>query len=207
MRWTYSIKSKILASAVLLSLCLLVLLSNFIDRNHTRKVNRSISTLYEDRLIAEVYILKMTSALYQIREGMYSDTNSIDKTGNINKLLLEIDEISSAYLKTKFTDLETIKAGELLNRIQLIESDLVESNQLNLESIDEALILLEELSAIQVSESGKIMDSVEVLYLSGKIFSQLVFVLIIVILVVLQALVFASKSLVQGEKNNFDNLN
>jgi hypothetical protein len=71
MKWTYSIKNKLLASVVLLALCLLVLLSNYLDRMHTRNVTNYITTLYEDRLVAEVYILKMTSTIYQIREVLY----------------------------------------------------------------------------------------------------------------------------------------
>ncbi len=52
MKWTYTIKNKLAASGVLFSLCLLVLFSNYIDRNHTENVKNAISTLYEDRLIA-----------------------------------------------------------------------------------------------------------------------------------------------------------
>ena len=57
-----------MASMVLLALCLLVLLSNYLDRLHTTNVKNSISTMYEDRLIVEDYILKMTTNVYQIRE-------------------------------------------------------------------------------------------------------------------------------------------
>ncbi len=196
-----------LASVVLLSLCLLVLLSNFIDRHHTKNVNQSISTLYEDRLIAEVYILKMTSSLYQIKEVINSDTNNINKNKSIDSLLLAIKETSNAYHKTKFTELEKIKADALLNVLQEIEPTQLKNNQLKLESADKALVLLNELSGIQLTESKEIMNYAERLYLSGKISSQFVSVLIIIILIVLQALVYTSKTLIPKEKTNFPNLN
>lgn len=207
MKWTYIIKNKMLASVVLLSLCLLVLLSNFIDRHHTKNVNQSISTLYEDRLIAEVYILKMTSSLYQIKEVINSDTNNINKNKSIDSLLLAIKETSNAYHKTKFTELEKIKADALLNVLQEIEPTQLKNNQLKLESADKALVLLNELSGIQLTESKEIMNYAERLYLSGKISSQFVSVLIIIILIVLQALVYTSKTLIPKEKTNFPNLN
>ncbi len=205
MKWTYTIKNKALASAILLTLCLLVLFSNYIDRNHTNNVKKSISTLYEDRLIAEEYILKMTVFIYQIKEKINSDSSNEHKTKNIKELLVAYKETSDAYHKTKFTELEKIKASELLNIIQGIERTPIEVNQLNLEYFDKALVLLGELSEIQLTESKLIMNYSEQLYLYGKNSSQFVFAVIIIILLVLQALVFASKTLVQ--KTKFTGLN
>ncbi len=73
MKWIYGIKNKLTASIVLLALCLLVLLSNYLDRLHTENVKNSISTMYQDRLIVEEYILKMTQNTYQIREILIKD--------------------------------------------------------------------------------------------------------------------------------------
>lgn len=205
MKWTYIIKNKILASASLLTLCVLVLLSNYIDRDHTESVKQSISTLYEDRLIAEDYILKMTRFLYQIKEVINSETSNIEKNTNINELLMAIRETSDAYHKTKFTELEKTKADELLNILQDIEPNQAENNQLKLEFVDKAHVLLSELSEIQLSESKLIMNYSERLYLSGKTSSQFVFAVIIIILIVLQAIVFTSKTLIP--KTKFPNLN
>lgn len=207
MRWTYSIKNKSLASVVLLSLCLLVLFSNYIDRNHTENVKKSISTLYADRLIAEDYILKMTSCLYQIKEVINTDTGNINKNSRIKNLLLTIKETSNSYHKTKFTELERIKANELLNTLQEIEPTQSKNTQLKLESANKALTILNELSVIQLAESKQIMNYAERLYLSGKTSSQFVFALIIIILIVLQLLVFTSKTLIQKEKTDFPHLN
>ncbi|MEZ5023893.1 MAG: hypothetical protein R2728_11655 [Chitinophagales bacterium] len=205
MKWTYSIKNKALASIALLVLCLLVLLSNYIDRNHTYNIKKSISTLYEDRLIAEEYILKMTIFVYQIKEELKSDSSNVYKTKSINELLLAFKNTSDAYHKTKFTELEKIKADELINIIESIEPTQLDEAQKNLEFVDKALVLLDELSKIQLSESKLIMKYSEQLYLSGKTSSQFVFAVIIILLLVLQALLFTSKTLVQ--KTKFPNLN
>ena len=84
MKWTYSIQNKLVASSVLGLLCLLVLFSNYIDRNHTKNVKNAISTLYEDRLIAEEYILNMTSGIYQAKEVLNANIDDTIKLNNIN---------------------------------------------------------------------------------------------------------------------------
>lgn len=207
MKWTYSIKNKAMASVALLSLCLLVLFSNYIDRDHTANVKKTISTLYEDRLIAEGYVLKMTSSLYQIKEQINADTNNINGNATINNLLSEIKETSNAYHKTKFTELEKIKADELLIALREIAPTQIKSPQQKLDFTNKALAILNDLSAIQLAESKQIMNHAEKLYLSGKTSSQFVFSLIIIILLVLQALVFTSKTLISKEKTNFPHLN
>lgn len=195
MKWTYSVRNKSVASGALFSLCLLVLFSNYIDREHTKSVKNSISTLYQDRLIAEGYILKMTSYVYQIKEALNADSNDANNANSINNLLLSINEVSNAYQKTKFTDIEKIKADELLKTLSEIEPTHLNSTQTKLESSNKALVLLNELSAIQLEESKLIMDYAETLYIAGKTSSQFVFAIIIIILLVLQALVFTSKTL------------
>ncbi|MCE9537892.1 MAG: MCP four helix bundle domain-containing protein [Bacteroidetes bacterium] len=207
MKWAYSIKNKLVASGALLSLCLLVLFSNYIDRDHTQNVKNSISTLYEDRLIAESYILKMTSSVYQIKEALNADMNDASKDNTINNLLLNIKELSNAYQKTKFTDVEKKKADELLITLLEFESGNLNNTQIKLKSANEALVILNELSAIQLDESKQIMAYAETLYLSGKTSSQFVFAIIIIILLVLQALVFTSKTLIPNNKTKSPNLN
>lgn len=207
MKWTHIIKNKVLASVALLSLCLLVLASNYIDRKHTDDVKMTISTLYEDRLIAEVYILKMTRALYEIKQTVKSDTDSIDKNKRIHYHISSINETSEAYLKTKFTKLEKLKADELLKILVSVQSFPLEDSPLVLAQIDTALDLLNELSAIQLAESKEIMSYAEKLYLTGKTSSEFVVALIIIILIVLQAIVFSSKTIIIKNQPKFPSHN
>lgn len=207
MKWTHIIKNKVLASAALLSLCLLVLASNYIDREHTNDVKLTISTLYEDRLIAEVYILKMTRGLYEIKEALQLDVANSEKNATIKNHILVINETKNAYLKTKFTKLEKIKAAELVKILTTIQSLPLENSSLLREKIDNSLDLLDELSAIQLAESKEIMSYAEKLYLAGKNSSQFVVALIIIILVVLQAILFSSKTIIIKNQPKFPGLN
>ena len=207
MKWTYSVKNKLLASGILLSLCLLVLISNYIDSNHTKNVKAAISTLYADRLIAEEYILKMTSGVYQIKEVIHADLPQANKKSISNNLLLTIKEESNAYLKTKFTTLEKTKADELLSILDAFETIPFDDKKNKLASADQALVILNQLSAIQLEESKQIMANAETLYIAGKTSSQFVFAIIIVILLVLQALVFTSKTLIPNTMPKSPTLN
>lgn len=207
MKWTYTIKNKIAASGTLFLLCLLVLFSNYIDRNHTENVKKAISTLYEDRLIAEEYILKMTSGVYQVIQLINTDSNAANQVNSINILMLNIREENNAYQKTKFTAIEKKKAQELVFVLGEFESISLNNAQLKLEVANKILDKLNELSTIQLEESKNIMEHAEALYLSGESSSQFVFILIIIILLVLQALVFTSKTLVPNSKTKFPNLN
>lgn len=196
MKWTYSIRNKMAASGALFTLCILVLFSNYIDRDHTNNVKKSISTLYEDRLVVEDYILKMTIDIYEIKQALslagQGDEHSTDR---IAVLLSHIDGLSKAYQKTKFTKTEDVTFASLLMILKEFESSSLQSVQHKLTLANQILLLLNELSSIQLEESKLIMKQAEDLYLSGETASKFAFAITIIILLVLQALVFTSKTL------------
>lgn len=195
MKWTYSIKNKIVASSVLLVLCLLVLLSHYLDKIHTESVKESITTLYEDRLIAEDYILKMTSNIYQIREALKSDMNYDLKSNTIKNLLIDFNKIYNVYFVTKLTTKEKAIAIQLIEYIKQFELAFSKNNFEMIEYTEKTLVLLNNLSDVQLDESKLIMKGAESEYSNIKSSSQFAFAVIILILLVLQALVFSSKTL------------
>jgi hypothetical protein len=196
MRWTYSVRNKFLASGILLGLCGLVLFSHFLDRVHTRNVKNAISTLYEDRLIAEVYIFKMTGDIYHIREALAAGADDAYRTSSIKRLQSHFQETIDVYLTTKFTDAELAKTHELQAIMDAFASTPTTDRQAQLDITDQALALLDELSAIQLSESKQIMKRAEELYVTSKTSSRFALAVVIIIILVLQALVFSSKTLV-----------
>lgn len=207
MKWTYSVRNKTAASGALFTLCILVLFSNYIDRNHTTNVKNSISTLYEDRLVVEDYILKMTIDIYEIKQELYSAGPRDERSANqITALLSHIDGLSEAYRKTKLTKTEDVTFTALLRTLKEFESpSLQDPDRLRL--ANRALALLNELSSIQLEESKLIMKQAEDLYISGRSASQFAFVITIIILIVLQALVFTSKTLSGTNRKSGTHLN
>jgi len=208
MKWTYSVSNKKVASAALFSLCLLVLFSNYIDRHHSKHVQNSISTLYEDRLIVEGYILKMTNDIYQIKEVLNASTsNGEGADGRIAHLLSDITKISDAYQKTRLTKSENIKFTSLVSLMNEFGPTHHQSVQSKSENANQALVLLNELSSIQLEESKLIMERAHMLYISGKTSLQFAFAIILIILVVLQALVFTSKTIRTSNQTSAPYLN
>lgn len=196
------------ASGALFLLCLLVLFSNYIDRDHTNNVKNSINTLYNDRLIAEDYILKMTIDVYQIKEALNTSTSKSNIADErITNLLSDIHAVCNVYLKTKLTESEDIRFTELRQLLNEFEPSQVNSIQFKSENANKALVLLNELSAIQLEESKLIMDRAEMLYNSGNTSLQFTSAIILVILLVLQALVFTSKTISSTRQSSASCLN
>ncbi|MDZ4709819.1 MAG: MCP four helix bundle domain-containing protein [Saprospiraceae bacterium] len=208
MKWTYSIKNKITAATVLFALCLLVLLSNYNDRVHTREVKQSISTLYEDRLLVESYILHLTSHIYQIREGFFrADSSDPEIIAKRSARLAAINKIMEDYEKTKFTEAEKIEFARFKSLFRQVESNSNNpQSDLNLWTLD-ALDALYKLSDIQIEESTSILSHSEQLYRTSKISSDFGFALVIIILLILQALVSTSKTFYISNKTDPANLN
>lgn len=195
------------ASAALFTLCILVLFSNYADQKHTNNVKNSISTLYEDRLVVEGYILKMTVDIYEIKQALHlSGQHDEPSASRVTALLSHIDGLSIAYQKTKLTKTEDAAFTELLKVMDDFKSSSLGNDQSKLNLANRALVLLNELSSIQLEESKLIMKQAEDLYRSSKTTSQFAFAITIIILVVLQALVFASKTL-PGTNQQGTNLN
>ena len=195
MKWTDSIKNKLLASIILLALCLLVMLSNYLDRIHTQNVKHSISTMYEDRLVVEAYILKMTQNVYQIREVL--NTGAVEqKVNSVEALTNDLKATYSIFIQTRLTKKEKSTADELVTQIRGFEQIIVENHEKAYTYTDRILFSLNQLSDIQLAESKQIMDKVESQYATIKALSQFAFAIIIVILIVLQVLVFSGESII-----------
>lgn len=198
MKWTYSVKNKLVASAALLALCLLVLLGNYLSRLHTRNVQHYMATLYEDRLIAEVYILQMTNNIYQIREALFSDLDNAAKSNAVSELIDDFNATYNTYIKTKLTATEKATSIELISHIKNFDPST---------STEKALLSLNKLSTIQLEESKLIMKDAESEYATIKTTSQFAFATIIIILLVLQALVFSAKTLIPTNNQKDPTLN
>ncbi len=209
MKWVYSIKNKMTAAAALFVLCLLVLLSNFNDRQHTRAVNQSINTLYEDRLIAESYILKFTDDIHQIKEALInrSGLGDFESDSKISSILLDIEKVNKAYEKTKFTKVEEVKYDEFRGLCQQMGTHGIYNVDNKMNMANQALEVLNTLSTIQIEESKSIISKTELLFNSGKMSSDFAMAIVIIIGLTLQALVFSSKSFNVKINSTHPNLN
>lgn len=104
---------KVKAIAALILVFLLVLATNVMDNNHFAVVKRTLTTVYEDRLVAKDHIYKLSKQLQKKRLALHKaeveEIQQINATANDS-----INKIIETYSLTKLTDRE----AEYLNILQ-----------------------------------------------------------------------------------------
>ncbi|WP_430468167.1 MCP four helix bundle domain-containing protein [Winogradskyella ouciana] len=133
---------------------LLVLATNRIDQRHFETVQDTLTTVYNDRVVAQDYVYKMNNIMHNKRLQLL-DSNTTENQNKLNKEFATlIDVFSTTKLTPKesktFNDLkqnfETLKRNENKTEDQLNNKKLID----NLNTIETDL---NNLALIQVSES------------------------------------------------------
>lgn len=185
------------AAGLLFAVMLTVLLTNFGERNESAKINNAISSIYKDRFIVESYIFQYSTNLQKIVEIIDNDDNNpIAAKPQIDAILANIEHLHDAYKKTEFTDKEAQHFTKLVNICQQIHMGYqTEQFHQVKNSIKEATLTLNALSAIQISEAQAQMSTISQLFSATSVYSQFEIVVLIIIGLLIQALIFASKTL------------
>lgn len=177
MKRRLSLSGKIRTAAALIVVFLLVLATNLIDRSHFEIVQKSMTTVYEDRLVAKEYIYKISRQLQIKRNAINSDSHE-----DFHSLRIQvndsIDQLINKFSETRLTETEALRLDNLKSSIRQL-SDYEKSNfngepiNKELELIDqmdryysEVLVELDVLAEIQIAEgkretmnSGRAIDS------------------------------------------------
>ena len=66
MKWPYQIRGKLKISLLLTGLICLILINNLSERSQSRELQKVLDSMYQDRLIAESYILQLSDELHSI---------------------------------------------------------------------------------------------------------------------------------------------
>jgi hypothetical protein len=67
MRWGQNVSRKVKAALLLCGVLLAVLANNLWERSSFQELDRSVSSIYDDRLLPETYIFKLTDHMYRKR--------------------------------------------------------------------------------------------------------------------------------------------
>ena len=206
MKWTYSLKNKITAALLLALVIIVTLLNNLVERHDFRELNASFASIYEDRMLVESYIFRIYENL-QKREKLINDKNmSVDVVTELKSARIEREVLIQKYETTYLTEEEQVqfeKLKEFNRNINTLENSLLakpyddRTNLIdqNRDLTSAAFETLSKLSSIQTSEAQSIRKHSEKI-ISGNIsFSQLEMGVLIVIGLIIQALIFSSKSL------------
>lgn len=192
MKWTYSIPEKFKASLLLTGVIVVILLNNLSERTNSRQLKSAFESIYEDRLMAESYILELSEQLHDI-ENKLDNQKSISPI-QVDEFIHELDQISLRYLDTKLTDEEEVHFVKFEAISWEIGFGLREGKNVD-KQISAAFVELKELSTIQVKEAQKIMGQTGRIFSTGSISSQFEIALLIIAALFVQAIMFASKTL------------
>jgi hypothetical protein len=196
MKWTYSIKNKLTAAIVLFLLCLIVLVNNIHDRQNQGEVKQAMNAMFEDRLVAETYILKLSLSMHQIREAISDPAlGPEEENAAIARIMSEVRIINAGYENTKFTEAEMTKYLEFKTLCAQLGDNSGEFGPVQKRQISqEALAKLNTLSGIQLSESKLIIANSEKIFSFGTVSSKFETAIVVIIALVLQVLVFSSRT-------------
>ncbi len=201
MKWKLTFAQKIRAAASLGVVFLLVLATNLMDKHHFSLVQKSLTTVYEDRLVAKDYIYKMAKQLQVKRSAAL-----LDDKGEMIRLNLaandSINVLMDKFATTKLTAEESRRFKLLktnLNQLFAYEQKLFKGQPLDSElhgvKNTESYILtitedLDALSEIQLKEGKKeITTSIRAIDTSNLI-ARLEIGALIIIGVIIQLLIF-----------------
>jgi len=199
MKWTYSIKNKLSAAALLAVVLGLVFLNNIDERLNADKLRSAIATMYEDRLVVEGYILDLTEKVHDINESIENGKDY----GTIQQSIADIRAINDAYAKTVLTKDEEMEFVAYTTTIDKLESSIATANvPESMLLLDKSLSSLYNLSDIQLAEANRVKKGSDHILNYSKTSSQFEMAILIVIFIVIQVLVLASPAM-----QNFKNVN
>jgi hypothetical protein len=221
MNWAFSIQQKLKAAALLGIVCILVLLTNLMGRQHIDELGSSFSSVYKDRLVVEGYIYELSGHLYQKKLLLDNHTGlSTSQLGlNFYSHNNAISALLTDYEKTRLTKEESVCLRNFKSDVAALQEleykYLKVLQEQSAECITHAQIderfaaaskNLEHLSHIQLSEGKLLNDHSQRIVYGSTLLTSFEMVVLIAIGVLLQALVMAGKPVVSRIKQQ-GNLN
>lgn len=206
MKWTYIIEQKMKAAFALGIVIMLVLFTNLINKNHFSRLHESFVSVYEDRLVVENLIYKISVLLNQ-KEQLYRSVHQ----GTLSDILAElkskndsISDLIQEYETTYLTEEEIIHFVNLKSNLQELtvrESKVIASKRSDasgdyeIDTLYSSLLQnLRTLSDIQVLEGKRLITNSDKIFASSNMTLKIELAVLVVIGVILQAMVFSSKS-------------
>lgn len=197
MKWIYNVRKKSLTSLLLFIVLGLVMYTNYRERQNAMKINEAISTIYEDRLVVESYIFQYAEHLHHIIATMDdSGIETVAKQSLIANAMKYIRQLNTSYLDTKLTRDEELNFNRFTALCQDVETYSVSGQFAQGKTASkDALSILTRLSSIQVEEGRAQIMNAEKLFTSARVISQFEITVLIVIALLIQALLFAARTL------------
>ncbi len=214
MEWAFSIRPKMKAAFLLAVICVVVLVNMFWERRNISNMNDSFSSIYEDRLLPATYVFHLTDHLYQKRMILEKYFNS-EENLNVSEDQRRMDS-HNATMDSLLRDFEATFLVEIENKVlRNFEERLTTYNKMERQYLDRfaqklapetteqdfehlfaaAKAELTQLSQIQIDVGRQLKEDSGRIAASTSLLTNMDALLIIVIGLIIQVLIFTSKTL------------
>lgn len=212
MKWAYSLRQKTKIAFWSSVILILIFAKNWVDKTNVTTLYNSFASVYEDRLVVESYIFQLSEQLYQ-KKIVISNCSSPEEVTAAQKKVstynATINQILVDYEKTKLTTDESMYFESLKDKLQnlitmeenFLTSLTTQDHEASIttaaliqKNFDVAMLDLNQLSKIQLIEGKSLKDQSKEIAAGSTLWTQLELVVIIGIALLIQILIFASRS-------------
>ncbi len=221
MKWTYAVQQKLKVASLLMGVMGLIILFNIVERRNIAEMNKSVTSIYNDRLLPATDIFYLTENLYSKRFLMEKFLADGRKDPGLLRSELtrhdhQIASLIKQFEKTYLVDKESAFLNEFKQKVaayQVLERRVL--SHADNRGIEQAKLLyakegqlqlmqtvgqLAELTKIQTAVGGEILHESRGLLATSDLLSSLQMVLAIAIGVIILSLVAASRNVSLREK-------
>ncbi|MBR9846766.1 MAG: hypothetical protein GYB35_11995 [Algicola sp.] len=182
-----SFSNRVNIGFALIVVFLLVFATNRIDKRHFETVQDTLTTVYNDRVLAQDYVYKMNNIIHQKRLQL-QNSNSTENQNNLNR---EFATLIDVFSTTKLTPKESKTFKDLQQNFETLKRNEGKvDNQKLIENINAIETDLDNLALIQVSESKYKVGIAQKSLDTNNLMSTLEIVFLVLIGVIVQFVVF-----------------
>ena len=159
MKWAHSVKYKIKSAVIFAGLTALLLLANLLERNNVADLNKTMTSMRNDRLLPATFAYQIDHLLYENKLLLATNKPSAKIKANMDS----VEVIAKKYEATVLTPDEAAKWAlfrSQLKKVPLTVSAINTPQQVALQEthFNQLLNSLNQLVQIQVSESARLME-------------------------------------------------
>ena len=195
--WGFTAKNKLKIALLLFTVLSLLLLTNLQERRMINRINESVVSIYEDRVVVGDYILTLSNMTQSVIKIMQEQPK--EQGNKIYFLLGEMSNVNNLYNKTYLTDVEKLNFDKFVTFCEQIEQyhSTGEYDKALASSLEAEKVLVK-LSSIQVEEGKNLLDEVLNLTGTGSFLAYLEIVVLIIIAILIQWIVLSTKPMVSN---------
>jgi hypothetical protein len=157
MKWAFSVRNKLKAACLLTALTVLLLLANLLGRNNVVNLDRTLTSLRNDRLLPAAFAHQINNLLYENKLMMATNSHPAKIKAN----LVAIEALAKKYEATDLTLEEAAQWAVFRDQLKRFSLSLNKGNMT--EQLDARFTQIQQsldhLITIQVTESTRLMEN------------------------------------------------